>query len=52
MRTGEGWKLFFDEPLMKGGKTTLELPLGSRVGTVLERYVAVERQETAGRTDA
>ena len=44
-RTAEGWRLFYDEPLMKGGKTTLDLPLGSRIGAVVERYVTVERPE-------
>ena len=45
IRTGEGWKLFYDKPLMKGGKKTLELLLGSRVGAMVERYVTVERLE-------
>ena len=48
IRNSEGWTLFFDEPLMKGGKTTLELPLGSRVGAMLERYLTVERPELLG----
>jgi hypothetical protein len=35
----------------EGWKTTLELPLGSPVGSILEPYVTVERQELlAGRT--
>jgi hypothetical protein len=47
-RAGENWELFFEESLMKGGRSSLELPLGTRVGAIIERYVAVERQELLG----
>jgi integrase len=45
IRSTEGWTLFFDEALMKGGRKTLELQLSSPVGAMIERYVSVERQE-------
>ena len=45
IRSAEGWTLFLDESLMKGGRNALELPLSSSIGTMLERYVSVERQE-------
>jgi site-specific recombinase XerC len=43
-RVGDIWHLFFDASLMKGGKS-LEVPLGARVGAIVERYLAVEREE-------
>jgi len=48
IRSAEGWTLFFDEALMKGGSKKLELPLSSPVGAMLDRYVSVERQELLG----
>jgi site-specific recombinase XerD len=48
IRSAEGWTLFFDRALMKGGRKTLELPLSSAVGAMLDRYVSVERQELLG----
>lgn len=48
IRSSEGWALFFDKPLLKGDGKTLELPLSSPVGAMLERYVAVDRQELLG----
>jgi hypothetical protein len=42
---GNGWELFFDEGLMKGGRSSLELPLGPRVGKIIDRYIEVERRE-------
>ena len=30
---------------MKGGRSSLELPLGPRVGQIFERYIEVERRE-------
>ena len=44
-RVGDGWELFFDAKLMKGGRSSLQLPLGPRVGKMLDRYIAVERRE-------
>jgi len=44
-RVGDGWELFFDEKLMKDGRSNLKLPLGPRVGKIIERYIEVERQE-------
>jgi hypothetical protein len=44
-RAGDSWELFFDERLMKGGRSSLELPLGPRVGKIIERYIEVERRE-------
>jgi hypothetical protein len=44
-RAEKGWTAFFDEPLMKGGRTTLELSIGPRIGAILDHYVNVERQE-------
>ena len=41
----ESWELFFDKGLMKGGRSSLELPLGPRVGKIIERYIEVERRE-------
>jgi hypothetical protein len=48
VRSADGWTLFFDEALMKGGRKTLELPLSSPVGTMLDRYVSVERPDLLG----
>jgi hypothetical protein len=48
IRSAEGWMLFFDEALMKGGRKPLELPLSAPVGAMLDRYVSVERQELLG----
>lgn len=44
-RVGDIWHLFFDESLMKGGRTALDLPLGARVSAIVERYLTVERLE-------
>jgi hypothetical protein len=44
-RVGDDWELFFDASLMKGGRTSLHLPLGPRVGKIFTRYIEVERQE-------
>lgn len=44
-RVGETWELFFGENLMKGGRCSLQLPLGPRVGKIITRYVEVERRE-------
>ena len=44
VRSGDGWTLSFDEFLMKG-ETALELPNDPRINAILDRYVAVERQE-------
>jgi hypothetical protein len=44
-RAGDNWELFFDESLMKGGRSSLQLPLGPRVGRIFTRYIEVERRE-------
>lgn len=44
-RVGDNWELFFDESLMKGGRSSLRLPLGPRVGKIITRYIEVERRE-------
>ena len=44
-RVGEHWHLDFDAGLMKGGRSSLELRLSARVAAIVERYLAVERQE-------
>jgi hypothetical protein len=44
-RVGDGWELFFDEKSMKGGRSSLRLPLGPRVGKIFTRYIEVERRE-------
>ena len=50
-RIGDNWELFFDESLMKGGRSSLRLPLGPRVGKIFTRYIEVERRELLqGRT--
>jgi hypothetical protein len=43
--SGDSWELFFDEGLMKGGRSSLQLPLGPRVGKIIDRYIEVERRE-------
>ena len=44
-RVGEQWVLDFEAGLMKGGRSSLELPLSARVAEIVARYLAVERQE-------
>jgi hypothetical protein len=44
-RVGDNWELFFEEGLMKGGRATLRLPLGPRIGKIFTRYIEVERRE-------
>jgi hypothetical protein len=44
-QVGEQWVLFFEAGLMKGGRSSLDLPLSARVGAIVARYIAVERQE-------
>jgi site-specific recombinase XerD len=44
-RVGDGWELFFEESLMKGGRSSLRLPLGPRVGKIITRYIEIERRE-------
>jgi hypothetical protein len=44
-RVGDTWELFFDESLMKGGRSSLQLPVGPRVGKIFTRYIEVERGE-------
>jgi site-specific recombinase XerC len=44
-RVGANWHLYFDAGLMKGGRSDHELPLSARVAAIVERYIAVERQE-------
>jgi hypothetical protein len=44
-RVEDNWELFFDESLMKGGRSNLQLPLGPRIGKIFTRYIEVERQE-------
>ncbi len=44
-RVGDSWELFFDEGLMKGGRSSLQLPLGPRVGKIITRYIEFERRE-------
>jgi integrase/recombinase XerD len=44
-RVGDHWELFFDASLMKGGRSSLQLPLGPRVGRIFTRYIEVERRE-------
>jgi site-specific recombinase XerC len=44
-RVGAYWHLYFDAGLMKGGRSSLELPLSARVAAIVARYLAVERQE-------
>jgi hypothetical protein len=44
-RVGEHWHLDFNAGLMKGGRSSLELRLSARVAAIVERYLAVERQE-------
>jgi hypothetical protein len=44
IRRGDAWELFFDKPLMKGGRQELTLPNDPRVSVMLERYITVERQ--------
>jgi site-specific recombinase XerC len=44
-RVGADWHLYFDAGLMKGGRSDHELPLSARVAAIVERYIAVERQE-------
>ena len=45
IRSGGAWELFFDKSLMKGGRTELHLPNDPRINAILERYIAVKRQE-------
>jgi hypothetical protein len=45
VRHREEWILRQEGPIMKGGRTVLELPLSLRVGAILDRYLAVERRE-------
>jgi integrase len=42
---GEEWILGQEGPIMKRQQTILELPLSPRVGTILDRYMSVERLE-------
>ena len=42
---GEEWILRQEGSIMKRQETVLELPLSPRVGTILDRYIAVERRE-------
>lgn len=48
IRVGDTWELFFDKTLMKGERTELALTNDPRINAILERYVAVERQELLG----
>jgi integrase len=45
-RNGDEWIVRQEGPIMKRKQTVLELPLSPRVGTILDRYIAVERRES------
>jgi integrase len=43
-RNGEEWILRQEGSIMKRQETVLELPLSARVGTILDRYIPVDRR--------
>ena len=46
-QVGEEWQLLQDAPIMKM-RNTLEMPISSRIGPILERYIRIEREELLG----